>query len=323
MQPIKIGNDHFTVTVIPFGARIVDVRLAENPIPLVLGYPDITDYLNDNAYMGAIVGRVANRIAYGQTIIGNYLHRFDKNENSIQTLHGGSLGCAFQNWQIKKNDNISVTFILREPDKHMGFPGNCYLEVTYKIIGPMCLKITMQAISDMDGICNLASHPYFCLDDSGDISAHELQIRATRYLPVNELSIPTGDIKSVSNTRFDFRCPRELRQIVAGSDEIFDHNFCLSNSQTNLREVATLSSGLSNIAMKISSTEAGIQLYTGHHLSSTPNGYNGHSYTPFSGLCIEPQAWPDAPNQSHFPSIFLPANTTYQQITCFEFKIRG
>jgi aldose 1-epimerase len=109
---------------------------------------------------------------------------------------------------------------------------------------------------------------------------------------------------------------------VAGRKAPIDHNFCLSETQTTLREVATLSSSLSNITLTISTTEAGLQFYTGHHLSATPDGYNKRPYKPFSGLCLEPQAWPDAPNQKGFPSIFFPANTPYQQISCFEFNIK-
>ncbi len=323
MRPIKIGNDYLNATLISYGARIVDIRMKENDIPLILGFPDVMEYLNDTAYLGAIVGRVANRIAFGKARIGLNFHSFDKNENSVQTLHGGTKSCAFQNWQIEKNNNTSVTFALSEPDGHMGFPGNCHLKVKYEIIPTMCLKITMQAISDKDGIFNLASHPYFCLDDSGDISAHELQIYAKHYLPVNDLSIPTGEVRLVSNSRFDFLRPRKLNQIVAGSNKTIDHNFCLSKKQTKIRKVAFLSSSLSNITMTISSTEAGLQFYTGHHLSATPDGYNQRSYKPFSGLCLEPQSWPDAPNQHRFPSIFLPAYTPYQQISCFDFNIRG
>ena len=322
MQPIQIGNDKLNATFISYGARIVDIRMVKNDIPLILGFPNIPDYINDSSYLGAVVGRVANRIASGKAKIGSDFYEFDKNEHSIQTLHGGANGCAFQNWQIAQNDAVSVTFALSEPDGHMGFPGNCHLRVKYEIFPPMCLKITMQAISDKDGICNLALHPYFCLDDSGDISAHELQIHAKHYLPVNELSIPTGEVNLVSDSRFNFLRPRKLTQIVAGGDKTIDHNFCLSKTRTPIREVAVLYSSLSDINMKISSTEAGLQFYTGHHLSATPEGHNQRSYGSFSGLCLEPQAWPDAPNHRSFPSIFLPANTLYQQISNFEFKMR-
>ena len=323
MRQIKIGNDDLNATFISYGARIVDIRMAKNDIPLILGFPDITDYLNDTAYLGAIVGRVANRIAFGKARIGQNFHEFDKNENSTQTLHGGAKSCAFQNWEIAQNDDISVTFALSEPHGHMGFPGNCNFKVKYQIFSPMVLKITMWAVSDRDSICNLASHPYFCLDESGNISAHELQIHAKHYLPVNKFSIPTGEVNLVSNSRFDFLRPRKLSQFVEGINETIDHNFCLNNTQTTLREVAILTSRLSDITMTISSTEAGLQFYTGHNLSTTAHGYNQSSYTPFSGLCLEPQAWPDAPNQLGFPSIFLPANIPYQQISCFEFNIRN
>ena len=322
MQLVQIRNGHLKATFLSYGARIVDIRMAENDLPLILGFPDSMDYLNDTAYLGAIVGRVANRIAFGKAKIASHFFEFDKNENAIQTLHGGAKSCAVQNWQIEQNDNMSVTFALSEPDGHMGFPGNCHLKVAYEIMPPMCLKITIQALSDKDSICNLALHPYFCLDKSGDISAHELQIHAKHYLPVDELSIPTGEVNLVSNSRFNFLRPRKLTQIVAGSDKTIDHNFCLSKTRAPIREVAVLYSSLSDITMTVSSTEAGLQFYTGHHLSATPEGHNQRSYGSFSGLCLEPQAWPDAPNQKGFPSIFLPANTPYQQISCFEFNMK-
>ena len=247
------------------------------------------------------------------------MYTFDKNECSKQTLHGGSKSCAFQDWKISNTTDTSVTFILDEPDGHMGFPGNIHLEVCYEIIDYSCLQITMQAVADKDGICNLTSHPYFCLDDSGDISAHELKINASHYLPVNKLNIPTGKINAVSNSQFDFLNPRSLAEIVKGTNKSIDHNFCLNNKRSTLREAAVLVSKLSNIKLRVLSTETGLQFYTGHHLLDTPPGYSNLPYTPFSGLCLEPQGWPDAPNKENFPSVFLPANTLYQQIICFEF----
>ena len=220
---------------------------------------------------------------------------------------------------MKNISNTSVTFILDESDGHMGFPGNIHFEVCYEINNYSSLKIIMRAIADKDGICNLTSHPYFCLDDSGDISAHELKINASHYLPVNKLNIPTGKINAVSNSQFDFLNPRSLAEIVKGTNKSIDHNFCLNNKRSTLREAAVLVSKLSNIKLRVLSTETGLQFYTGHHLLDTPPGYSNLPYTPFSGLCLEPQGWPDAPNKKNFPSVFLPANTLYQQIIYFEF----
>ena len=133
MHPIKIGNENLTVKLIPYGARLVDIRLASIDFPLILGYPNIADYRKDNAYLGAIIGRVANRIQDAQSKIRGVMYTFDKNECSKQTLHGGSKSCAFQDWKIKNTTDTSVTFILDEPDGHMGFPGNIHLEVCYEI----------------------------------------------------------------------------------------------------------------------------------------------------------------------------------------------
>ena len=136
---------------------------------------------------------------------------------------------------------------------------------------------------------------------------------------MNKSNIPTGKINPVSNSQFDFLNPRSLAEIVKGTRQSIDHNFCLNGKGATLREAAVLTSKLSNIKLRVLSTEAGLQFYTGHHLLDTPPGYCNLPYTPFSGLCLEPQGWPDAPNKENFPSVFLPANTVYQQIICFEF----
>ena len=320
MQLITIQNGNLTAKLIPYGARLIDIRIKPFNFPLILGYPDITNYLDDTHYMGAIIGRVANRIDGAQAKIGEVFYTFDNNEYSKQTLHGGTQSCAFQQWQVNEISDTSTTFILDEPDGHMGFPGNFRFRIRYEIKKPMRLQITMQAISDKDGVCNLASHPYFCLDDSENISSHDLKINATHYLPVNDSLIPTGEIKSVLNSKFNFLKSVNLSSIVNGNDETIDHNFCISNSKTRLREVAVITSRISYITMRVLSTEPGLQVYMGHHLSNTPPGYKERPYTPFSGLCLEPQGWPDAPNRYNFPSIFLPANSLYQQTSCYEFK---
>ena len=134
MQLVKIGNENLTVKLIPYGARLVDIRLASFNFPLILGYPNITDYHKDIAYLGAIIGRVANRIHGAQAKIGGVIYTFDENECSKQTLHGGSKGCAFQNWKIKNISNTSVTFILDEPDGHMGFPVIYILKSVMKLM---------------------------------------------------------------------------------------------------------------------------------------------------------------------------------------------
>ena len=320
MQSVKIGNDDLSVTLIPFGARLVDIRMASCTTPLILGYPQLSDYLSDTAYMGAMIGRVANRIASGRAMLNDMPLSFDKNENSIQTLHGGSNSCSFAHWRIAHKDSKSVIFYLDEPDGHMGFPGNCRLQVHYEVIKPMGLHVTLQAISDRDGFCNLTLHPYFCLDDSGNIANHDLQIHAEHYLPVDDFLIPTGKINKVIDSQFDFLKPRNLEPIVSHQEHPIDHNYCLATSQTELREIAVLKSRLSNITLKVFSTEAGLQFYTGHHLKDIMKGHHEQPYTPFSGMCLEPQAWPDAPNQETFPSIFLKANTPYKQMNCFYFE---
>ena len=206
-----------------------------------------------------------------------------------------------------------VELRLTDPDGMMGFPGKADLCARYEITDGATLALSITANCDAPTLFNPAHHSYFCLDDSNDIRGHEICISADHYLPVDDEFIPTGEIAPVTGTRFDLRTPGLI------GDTGFDHNFCLDRAQAPLRQVASVLSPKSGICMQVATTEPGLQFYTGHKLGPPVNGLTKQLYGPFSGLCLEPQVWPDAPNNPHFPDALLRPGAVYHQQTTFAF----
>jgi len=314
----RISAGGLSATILTWGATLQDLRLDSSTQPLVLGFTTLDDYLAHGMYHGATVGRVINRISGAQAQINGTPHRFDNNSAGGHMLHGGRDGYATRNWHIIDHTESDITLGLRDPDAAMGFPGTVCAKCRYRLMntdGTPTLRIELLAETDAPTLVNLGHHSYFCLDDNGDIRGHKLQIDAGRYLPADRNSLPTGTIENVADTRFDFRAQR----LVAGS---YDHNFCLAEARRGLTPVASLASPQSGISMRIRTTEPGLQLYTGQGLTDNGTGHDGHEIGPFGGICLEPQAWPDAPNNPSFPSIDLLPGDRYQQISEFSFSCR-
>ena len=311
----RISAHGLSATILTWGAALQDLRLDSTGRPLVLGFTSLHDYLAHGMYHGATVGRVINRIGGASAPIGGTACRFDSNDPGGHTLHGGRAGYAARNWQLTDHQAGEITFGLTDPHGSMGFPGTVTASCRYSLVsrdGAPTLRIELHARTDAPTLVNLGHHSYFCLDDSGDIRGHDLQIDADRYLAADATSLPTGTIEQVDGSRFDFR----LRRRVAGS---YDHNFCLADSRRGLTPVAWLDSPRSGLSMRLSTTEPGLQLYTGQGLTDGGSGHDGHATGPYAGICLEPQCWPDAPNNAAFPSIDLRAGDSYQQISEFSF----
>lgn len=296
VEAIHLRGPHLSATILTLGATVQDLRLAGVAHPLVLGFPKIAPYLGRGLYVGAMVGRFANRIAGARFTLDGRDYALDRNEFGQQMLHGGVDGIHHHLWRITDLAPDRVTLALDLPDGHMGFPGNVALAVTISVAGD-ALDFTMQAQSDAATPLNLAHHGYFALDAGGDIRAQQLQIAAEHYLPVDAHLIPTGQIAPVAGTDFDFRT---LRQIGASG---YDHNFCLSAARQALRPVARLV-GQSGLSVQVETTEPGLQVYDGRHFAGDP-GLEGASYGPHAGIALETQGWPDAPNQPGFPDCIL------------------
>lgn len=316
VKRITIARDGLEAKIITYGASLQDLRLSGHASSLVLGFPDFRPYLK-YPYFGPFAGRVANRIADAKFEIDGQVFHTDKNENSCQTLHGGSNGTATKNWQLIERDRTSVTLKTLDLESETGFPGDCEILATYRLLSGQILEMEVSAKSTKTTMCNIAHHSYFNLNGNGSILDHQMQIFADHYLPVDHNQIPTGEIKPVTKTPFDFR---QQGSIQLNSLQDIDHNFCLNSPDQPMRPAVRIIGGKSGIEMEISTTEAGLQVYTGKHLDTSARGTNGEIFGPYSGMALEPQGWPDAPNQPNFPSVKLQAGQTYHQKTQFRFS---
>ncbi|MFC0200232.1 aldose epimerase family protein [Paracoccus rhizosphaerae] len=307
---VTLRDGALSARVLTLGAIVQDLRLDGVDHPLVLGCPDVADYLDRGRFMGAIVGRVANRIGDACFRLDGTRYRTDRNFRGRHTLHGGSDGTDVQLWQVAAVAPDWVTMCLVLPDGHMGFPGTLRITAVIALSeGALCIDLS--AVTDRATPCNLTHHGYFNLDGQGDIRRHRLTIDAAEYLPVDRDLIPTGRIEPVEATPFDFREPRFI-----GSDG-FDHNFCLSRKPQPLRPVARVT-GRNGLSMEVLTTATGLQFYDGVQLDDVP-GLEGRVYGPHAGLALEAQQWPDASNQPDFPDIVLRPRTEFRAITRYRF----
>lgn len=298
-DPIVLTSKHLRATIACHGARLetlsyqggASLTLHADPVQ----YPAWRD-----VYPGAIVGPVANRVAGGRAPVGGVIHQMPCNENGITALHSGPNGLDQRDWQVLEQSDSDVRLGLGLGDGDGGLPGNREITVRYALEDDT-LVLTITAQTDAPTPINIAHHPYWRL---GEASAHRLEVKSARYLPVNADNIPTGDVASVAGTPFDHRNPRAL-------DAGVDHNFCLADAPRDTpAHMATLT-GTDGLELHIASTEPGLQVYSGAHLPTLP----GTDVKPFAGIALEPQGWPDAINQPGFPGILHDAAHPYRQIT--------
>lgn len=315
VERLTLRGGGLTANLLTYGATLQDLRLEGVDHPLVLGSDRLESYLGPMTHFGAIVGRFANRIAGGHFRTEGHDWQADLNEKGRTTLHGGREGSGRMLWEIAAFSEASATLTLEMPDGHMGFPGTLQVQAVCTLPGDGALEFEITATTDKPTPCSFAHHGYFNLDGSGDILGHTLQIAADHYLPVDEALIPTGEEALVKGTAFDFREPRE---IAPGG---YDHNFCLWRSRTELRPVAMLR-GRSGLSMEVDTTETGIQVYDGAHISGL-EGLDGRNYGPHAGLALETQVWPDAPNHAHFPDWLLKPGQTYRHRVAYRFSSQG
>ncbi|MFD0915166.1 aldose epimerase family protein [Pseudahrensia aquimaris] len=319
VERITITGGGLTARVITYGASLQDLRLEGHLPPLVLGFDTLSAYETHGRFFGATVGRFANRIAKGRFEIDGVAHHTDLNFRERHTLHGGSQGLGVKVWRIEDQTHHSVTFSIEDPDGAMGFPGNCRHTCTYSLEPNGTLAIIMESKTDAPTITSLAHHSYFILDDSGSCLDHTLRIDANAYLPVDEDLIPTGEIRPVDSTDYDFSTPTPLRQRIANG-ALFDHNFCLANTPHPLTEIAEVASHKSGVKMIVATTEPGLQFYAAHAMDIPVTGLMGEPYGPHSGFALETQIWPDAPNHANFPTPLLRPGETRQQTTHYRFS---
>ena len=313
---VTIESSDLQLKVLSLGAIIQDIRMRNVTHSLVLGYPRLEPYFSNLGKLGAIVGRYANRISHGKAKIDGKIYSFDKNQNKTHTLHGGTDGSAARNWKIIDYDKSKVKLVDELPDGHMGFPGNLTVETTYKV-NKTTIDIFIEASTDKTTLCNFTNHSYFNLDGAKNIANHSLIVNCDNVLPVDTNGIPSSEPVSTKELALDFKKSRKLNEY--GKPTEIDHNFCISNTRQNLRTNAIVSA--KNISLELLSTEPGLQIYTGKALDSgSDKGWGNFPYKEFAGIALEPQIWPDSPNQSGFPSPYLRPHERYKHHTRIKFN---
>ncbi len=297
---------------------------------VVFGFDDIAGYESPAyQYYGAIVGRVGNRIAGGKFTIDGHEYTLNKNEPT-NTLHGGvkrSLDKVVWNGEpFESKDGQGVVFTYTSPDGEEGFPGNLAMKVTYTLNDKNELRIDYDATTDKATPVNLTNHAYFNLSGAGSstINDHELTLNADNYTPVNDALIPTGEIKPVAGTPFDFRTPHKIGERV---DQLnykpgkgYDHNFVLNRKGPGLSLAAKVRDPKSGRVLTESTTEPGVQFYGGNFLKGDP-GKGGKPYAYRSGFCLETQHFPDSINQPSFPSVVLRPGEKYTNTCVYQITI--
>lgn len=306
--------------ILTLGATVQDLRLAGHAAPLVLGFERLDHYLDHSPWFGAIAGRCANRIADARFVLDGERFDLDANDGG-NTLHGGRDGFHRRIWRPAGHGEDFVTLSLHDPDGAMGFPGALDVLCTYRLKPPATLCVELVATCDRPTLCNLAHHSYFNLDDGGrgDIFGHRLSIAASAWLPLDRRSIPTGEVRPVEKTAFDFLLARPIGEAGAR----YDHNFCLSAARGALRQAAWVQGGVSGVEMEVWTGEPGLQFFTGHFSDRAVPGLDGIVYRASAGLCLEPQVWPDSPNRPYFPQAVLRPGEEYRQASEFRFRLPG
>ncbi|MEE1612261.1 aldose epimerase family protein [Microvirga sp. CF3016] len=312
------GPDGMAMQVLTWGAVVRDltVPLAGSPQRVVLGLNSVEDYVAHSPYFGAIVGRYGNRIGKAQFTLEGEAYRLDANEGTNQ-LHGGTMGFGTRLWSIVDYTSHSVTLGLVSEDGDMGYPGRLVATCTYTLLSSSRLRIALEATSDRPTPVNLTTHGYFNLDGSSDISSHELMIAGEYITPTRPDLIPTGEITAVAGTDYDFTAPRPIH---GAQHTLYDINYVLRGPYDELRHAATLASRRNGLAMELWTTEPGVQFYDGHLIDIPVNGLGGVQYGRHAGLCLEPQRFPDSPNNAHFPSSILRPGQVSRQTSELRFS---
>jgi aldose 1-epimerase len=287
---------------------------------VLLGLNSIEDYIAHSPYFGAIVGRHANRIGGARFTLNNETYALDANEG-LNQLHGGSIGFGTRLWSLVAHSESSVTLSLVSEDGDMGYPGRLIATCTYTLLPSATVRIELTAITDRPTPVNLTTHGYFNLDGSADILSHHLMIAADYITPTHPDLIPTGEIRPVADTAYDFTGLRPIGAELIADDTLYDTNYVLRGPYGVLHQAAILKSPRNGLSMELWTTEPGVQFYAGHLINMPVSGLNGAQYGRHAGLCLEPQRFPDSPNKAHFPSSILEPGQVSKQVSELRFSI--
>ncbi|WP_316777795.1 aldose epimerase family protein [Sedimentitalea todarodis] len=312
---VDIAGQEMRASVLTYGATLQALHIDGLSPSMVLGLPSLQDYLLQPIYLGATVGRCANRIADGRFALGGITYQLDQNFQKRHTLHGGRIGTAQLNLRVSDVAADSVQLAIDLPDGHMGFPGALRVKATFRILVGPTLELEITATTDAPTICNLAHHGYFNLGGDRTILDHHLFNPAQTYQTTDMSLIPNHEPTSVEGTRYDFRQPRRLADVI--DTGAIDNNFCFTHQRGDIALLSRLHSPGAGVSMEIHSTERGLQVYDGVRTDLVVlkrEGWPSHA-----GIASEPQNWPDAMNNPLAPASALHPGETYRQLSRFTF----
>ena len=297
-------------------------------VDVLLGLPTLEDYLHQDKFLGALIGRYANRIGDSRFTLNGKEYPLRANDGKNH-LHGGPVGFDKQVWTVSEGGADFVTLTLHSPDGQEGYPGDLDVSVTYRLTEDS-IVLDYRATSSADTLCNLTNHAYFNLSghQSGPVTDQGIQIYAQSYTPTDARSIPTGEIAPVEGSPMDLRFGRAIGERVDEDfDQLtmaggYDHNYVVDGPAGVLRPAARAWSPDTGITMEALTTQPGIQFYSGNYLDGCPAGKDGAPYARRWAFCLETQTFPDAPNKPQFPSALLAKGEEYHQTTVYRFGLR-
>ena len=330
VEEVTLRGGAVTCKILTYGGAVRSLIVPDrdgDPVDVVLGFDTLEDYMAQDKYMGALVGRYANRIGGAKFTLNGVEYKLAANDGP-NSLHGGKVGFDKQVWTVEELTDDSVTLSLVSPHMQEGYPGTLRVRVTYALSGG-ALAIDYQARCDRDTVCNLTNHSYFNLSghDSGCAEGQFIRLNASRYTPTVPGSIPTGEIAPVDGTPMDLRRAQPIGEHISDDfDQLtmaggYDHNWAIDGWDGTLRPAASAFSMETGIMMAASTTLPGVQFYAGNFVGGCPAGKGGAVYGDRHGFCFETQSFPDSPNRPGFPSCVLRAGEEYRSRTVYRFDI--
>ena len=316
-----------------YGGLLVSLKVPDRNGKLgdaVLGYDNLDDYIKNSPYFGALIGRYGNRIARGKFTLDGQQYSLVTN-NYPNALHGGTKGFDKVVWEPKvlvdpEGPSLQLHYVSKDGEE--GYPGTLSVTAVYTLTHDNAIKVQYTATTDKDTVVNLTQHSYFNLAGQGDILGHIVMIPADKFTPVDSTLIPTGELRPVEGTPFDFRTPTAIGARIKEPDEQlkfgggYDHNWVFNKKIGDLTLMARVTEPTTGRVLEVWSTEPGLQFYSGNFLDGTITGKYGQVYQFRDGFCMEPQHFPDSPNHPEFPSVVLKPGQTYHNTIIYKFLVQ-
>lgn len=337
-KPVEIytlrNENGMEVRIMTYGGIIQSIKVPDKSGQfgdVVLGYDNLDGYLKSSPYFGALIGRYGNRIAKGHFTLDGTEYTLATN-NVPNALHGGIKGFDKVVWTVaeadveEKGPSLEMTYLSKDGEE--GYPGNLNVKVTYTLMAKEnALRLRFKATTDKDTVINLTAHSYFNLAGQGDVLNHVVFIDADKFTPVDSTLIPTGELKPVAGTPFDFLTPTAIGARINDDNEQlkfaggYDHNFVVNHEMGKLALDGRVTDPANGRVFEIWSTEPGVQFYSGNFLDGTIVGKGGVTYPHRGAFCMEPQHFPDSPNHPSFPSVVLHPGDVYHNTIEYKFSV--